>query len=632
MTAWIIGLIAALGIGGGVAISNHGGGGGGHDSGYVEPAKPSVVSLLASADNPETIETKGADVSLTDGAFKVQAQRPVWDENGNLGHEPYEVSIGMEDFTNRDSYADYYEKESVTEEVSGAPKIQNRMMQKTVARATAAPQANDDSNPVTKKTTTDRLALGGQVLGLKNSDFGYHNSETEGVADYSPFYMYDTSKLAKEERGDTAVYKGHVLGVARSRELLAGMTGDINLNINFAAKTLNGDVSTKVSGKNWYDFNVFGDLQSAHSFSIDSVGVNADKTPDASLSAYDMNISDVSGSGAGLLLNGKIIKELIGEMHVSDNIVSADMTFGALATDKPQEENPAAKLNPNYDLISVLADNKQYKNIVYVKESGPDDVRLVNDDQTPPHVRGLKLGNDGESFLIDTGVLVEEQGKFLIASNGKYKEELQQWRVTADDQKEETDRYRLYKKETRSTISLHDSPVWHLHKLYLGGAKVGLTTADFGIWIEYRDGDGLSWRDRYREVYLYDKFYLYTGSRVDTVNFAGSALMVSPEQEEHAVPFEIESGSFNMTLNLANATLTGKMVMSNSKYDVDFSGTLSDHNKLKFTGEDVHEYSHGYLLQGKDGLETMGNIATYIDPTHADHHTNVYTFGAKEVK
>lgn len=279
--------------------------------------------------------------------------------------------------------------------------------------------------------------------------------------------------------------------------------------------------------------------------------------------------------------------------------------------------NPASKLNPDYNLISALTDNTQYKNIVSSKDLSPAEYHLINDG-TGINYRKIYLGTDGESILVDTGVLREENGYFVPGSNG-YMEDKQTLRFTAEDKAEDGASYNLYQKDTSSS----NGSVRHLHKLYLGGSKTELSTADFGFWIEWRNG--AAQYNRYTEIYWYDKDYLYTGSRSDTVNFAGNALMVS-EDMNSAEGRVVKPGSFAMTLDMAEAKLTGKIDMGISKYNVDFSGTLSDKNQLKFEGNNVvHEYSHGYLLQGKDGLETMGNIYT-------SEGTNDYTFGAKEVK
>lgn len=279
--------------------------------------------------------------------------------------------------------------------------------------------------------------------------------------------------------------------------------------------------------------------------------------------------------------------------------------------------NPASKLNPDYNLISALTDNTQYKNIVSSKDLASAKYLLINDG-TGINYRKIYLGTDGESILVDTGVLREENGSFVPGSNG-YMEDKQTLRFTAADKAEDGASYNLYQKDTSSS----NGSVRHLHKLYLGGSKTELSTADFGFWIEWRNG--ANQYNRYTEIYWYDKDYLYTGVRSDTVNFAGNALMVS-EDMNSAEGRVVKPGSFAMTLNMADAKLTGKIDMGISKYNVDFSGTLSDKNQLKFEGNNVvHGYSHGYLLQGKDGLETIGNIFTA-------EGTNDYTFGAKEVK
>lgn len=293
-------------------------------------------------------------------------------------------------------------------------------------------------------------------------------------------------------------------------------------------------------------------------------------------------------------------------------------------------QNPASKLNPDYNLISALVDNNQYKNITWGETGDPGEYGLIKDGQGSNY-RSLKLGEDGESFVVDTGVLAVKDGDFVRDSNGNFMEEKQTLRFTAVDKIDETSRYDVYQKNTSPSTLLYGSPVTHLHKLYLGGAKAGLSTADFGFWTEWRNGDSISWYDCYKIFYLYDSDYLYAGTRQDSVSFAGNALMVAEDMDgpEEA---NVLSGAFNMDLDLAKAVLSGNINMGDSKYNVDFAGTLSDQNRLKFTGNDVHEYSHGYLLQGKDGLEAVGNIVKYLDHAEENRKEADYAFGAKEVK
>lgn len=246
---------------------------------------------------------------------------------------------------------------------------------------------------------------------------------------------------------------------------------------------------------------------------------------------------------------------------------------------------------------------------------------MINDG-TGRNFRNLRLGTDGESILVDTGVLREENGNFVSGSNG-YLDEKQTLRFTAADKTEDASRYNTYLKDTSSS----NGSVTHWNKLYLGGGKTKLSTADFGFWLEWRTGGGVITYSRYAEMYWYDKDYLYTGTRQDAVSFAGNVLMVS-EDEWGPEGRVVRDGSFAMRLDMAAATLSGNINMGVSKYNVGFSGTLTDQNQLKFTGEDVHELSHGYLLQGKEGLETMGEIIKEIP----NDKTIEYVFGGKEVK
>lgn len=342
MTALIIGLIAALGIGGGIAVANNsGGGGGGSDSGYTEPIqpveRPDIISLLAAADKYQNVQSDSQWApTVGNGNFTITGYKPVvedgkfkTDNDGYFIEEPYTTTIGLDNYSHSDAYAHYYKKDSV--------------VTKGLLNVKEYPGAPD--NWVNMEVAIkDMLALGGQVLGLKNSEFGYHNhimaSSYGELPVYKTFYMYDDTKLASTVRIDTATYNGNVLGSVEAVEKDTGnaegynnqaLSGKINLNVDFANNVLNGNLQTQVENKNWYGFNVTGKLNSVSDFSIDSITIDESQSPDSSLSQY--NMSNINGLGNGKLLENETQKELVGEIGFygenREYDVSAGMSFGA---------------------------------------------------------------------------------------------------------------------------------------------------------------------------------------------------------------------------------------------------------------------------------------------------------------
>ena len=127
MTTILLILLAAVGIGGGLAAS--GGSSGGSDGGYENPVqpgeKPEIISLLTSIDRYQQTQQVG-EISVAESSLIVRGERPVV-ENGRFKYnidpdrgeledvyEPYTVSIGVNDYSHSDDYADYYEHQGDT--------------------------------------------------------------------------------------------------------------------------------------------------------------------------------------------------------------------------------------------------------------------------------------------------------------------------------------------------------------------------------------------------------------------------------------------------------------------------------------------------------------------------------------
>lgn len=643
MTGIIIGLLAALGIGGGIALSSHGGGGSGDgDSGYTEPVqpenKPSIVSLLAAADKYQHIQSvsnyEGAP-SIGNGIFTVTGERPVV-ENGKFKtdesygeiedvYEPYSTALGLENYSYSDAYADYYQKDSFV----------------TKGLYNTKEYPGDADNWIElEQTTKDMLALGGQVLGLKNSEFGYHNNiqvASLGILpDYKPFYMYDDTKLATIARTDTALYKGNVLGYVEAEnssleetlgEDIRPLTGNINLNINFANQTLNGSLDTKLSNKNWYGFNVSGYLSSLNSFSINSVSIDEAKHPDSALSKY--NLMNISGAGGGKLLEDDTQRELVGNLWLSgnhtDSLIHADMSFGAIDTSKPQVEKPGEGAPsdpiqgpiPDYSLISALTDKEQYPDVKFVVPPNQYYSPGFLGNQEGYVHSSAELGNRG--IILNTVKPVIHNGIFETHFEGGYDGivnfQIDPVLLTHNHLIEENSYEKRYKESKSWTgkyntnYGQYSKTVTRTNIVGMGGSKLGLTVSDFGYWDI--DSNSIYWNynSNYYYLYMYDNTKLAKNIQQDSAQLKG-----------YVLPHHYE---INMDFNFATNRVTGSVYNSITGSTLfDYSG---DFYNAGFRIQSLSSYDggQGVLLMGNDGLEAVGWI--YASNRH-------YSFGAKEVK
>lgn len=649
MTSIIIGLLAALGIGGGIALSSHGGGGGGDgDSGYTEPAqpgkKPSIISLLAAADKYQHIQSvsnyEGAP-SIGDGIFTVTGEKPVVESSkfktdesdGEIEdiYEPYTTTIGLDNYSHSDAYADYYQKDSFAT--------------KGLYNEKEYPDDPDKWVEV-EVTTKDMLALGGQVLGLKNSEFGYHNNITASsygeLPDYKTFYMYDDTKQASTARTDTASYKGNILGYAEAEnshlqetlgEDIQPLTGNINLNIDFANNILNGNIDTKLSNKNWYSFNVSGNLHSVSDFSLGSISIDESRTPDSSLSKY--NMTNVYGYGNGKLLEGDKQNELVGQVDLhgenSNYYVNADMSFGAIDNNiywGNSSEDDHIHSDSN-GIISQLLDETLHSN--------------VKTALFPNCYRWFRLYNGAASSLVETKQssislhsqnLVISTGRPVVEKIEKYfqgdrflERESQLYFSSSDKINSLDSRYELYRKISNTTglynLGSSSNPsyvvatIQDTTSLVLGGGALSLENGDFGFWTEKRSGspDGKNNFYYSSPFYLWDQDKIYWSGRNDNASFSGNVLF--PKIDPAGV------GSIDMQVNFAENSLTGSVV--SNWYNFPFSGTLSpgrfnfkDLNNLNINGS-------GQILKGTDGMELVGSFYDYSA-------RDTMVFGLKEVK
>lgn len=646
MTSIIIGLLAALGIGGGIALSSHGGGGSGDgDSGYTEPVqpenKPSIVSLLAAADKYQHIQSvsnyEGAP-SIGNGIFTVTGERPVVEDGkfktkereGKIEniYEPYNATIGLEDYSYSDDYADYYQKDSfVTSGLSNEKEYPNK----------------PDKWVQLEETTTDILAVGGQVLGLKNSDFGYHNNFNESslrkLADYTLLSVYDDTKLASTVRTDTALYKGNVLGYAEARRQLIWrtpedetlpLTGDISLNINFADKKLSGNINTKLSNKDWHSFKIWGGLNSVNELFIDSGDLDGSKQPDSSLSKFLIGRLGTL-YGEGKLLEDQLQNELVGTLWFgggTDYNILTRMSFGAIDTGFPGEENPGDVPDeptqwpePDYNLISPLTDRNKYPNI-YTSTQGAwgkyypniPDIFLSSDERFIP-----SFNWQDNHIVLHTVKPIIEDGKFnrIPVDNWKYQyllsepEDVVLTENNLDPMSSKIPYMNDYRYERswnalyNTASTLEDTPIWkettvtQVDTISLGAAKVGLAVSDFGQWSYWRSSSASERIQESYHFYVYDSDHVYQGNRFGKVSLHGTSIS---NRSSSSV------GLVNMDIFLETASISGSMKNLDGSTNFNFTGSLVDQNQLSFSCQSGSCGGGGRLLSGNNGLEAVGMI------------------------
>ena len=112
----------------------------------------------------------------------------------------------------------------------------------------------------------DVLALGGDVVGLQASDFGYHRQEILNSGVWlasgfdSIFYIYDDNRLATRIRSDEAVFSGNLLGTIGNEAIVDGhlygtrkqiLDGTITTTIDFATKNLSLLLDTRLDNKEY---------------------------------------------------------------------------------------------------------------------------------------------------------------------------------------------------------------------------------------------------------------------------------------------------------------------------------------------------------------------------------------------
>lgn len=673
MTSIIIGLLAALGIGGGIALAGHGGGGGHNTpavSGPEEPGNPTeenpavhlnpdynLISFLA--DDKQYPEVKAAtEDTLSEEAQSLQTQvyQAVRKKDSfakSQTQEPQKNNF-IKDFLLRGGITEdgnfWALNLKPQNEAFELGKYENGKFS-VVGTLSAINNANqspyydtyrldDKNNPKAGEETGhvhyDVIHLGGAKSKLTVADFGrWESADLDTKIDENSaqlkiesgsnimrtFFLYDERYAYKSNRRDEVKMQGNVL-VAGPDTIGLGLshlifTGNIFMDLNLAKNRLTGSVKMNEVGLAGYDID---------SFSGSILG---------SLVLFDSG--EILG-GIGKLLSGKNGLEMVGQLSRQTEDANIDYTFGAWEVSRQtgmQLAESAGKLNLNYDLITVLADKMQYKRVI-VDIPIEQDKNAWIQDGTLKNRRSISVTEkDGiPALAILTGAPNVVEGKFTKL------EIATPILMTKSDRSGGTAFYDYYHNtiensgtwvspagEQERSFTQHDD-------LYLAGAKVGLTVADFGYWNEYRAFAGGESEKRYHDFIMYDTSFLYAGGRSGSVDFEGRTLMLLPQEEKAKdSPYEVYGGIFNMKLNLPQATLQGSIdmrsAMNTDLYNIDFTGDLKNGNKFSFAGDAINPLSYGSLLQGKDGLEAVGIIATMNEK---GRDTASYAFGAKEVK
>ena len=374
-----------------------------------------------------------------------------------------------------------------------------------------------------------------------------------------------------------------------------------------------------------------------------------------------------------------IIIGLIAALGIGGGLVIANNSGGHDSHSAIVDTNTgdAQNLVPNYELISALTDKSQYNITLSTSSSlaeqfqtaglmaaatpralpSIDDPRYGNyeDDLENGDIRGNQIeGTDVYSTLS----IKDDTGKFAIVTskavsdNGQLKQEAQQYELQYEDNTAKNNRYWTFSKVDNPVEINTNEIAKHYNSVHLGGAALGLTTADFGQWEEKgwrENGSGTfqgNYVDGYRTFFFYDDQYAYKGNyNKDTVNMGGNVLVAAlPESVQD--PYNLQTGSISFTLDLANnQLLNGNVVMDDAAYQElynvsGFTGTLSG-SIFSIDGTGWHGDAPeagalrggvGKLLIGKDGLEAVGNFTKQIvyEGGDGDEGKADYTFGAKE--
>lgn len=283
MTALIIGLIAALGIGGGIAVANHGGSHSGGGSAIIEPASPAQIELEKvlnekhdSAESPAYNKTLQSKMASVGGVYAEQ-----WEENGwdsapsstpsavaarSMHRAPssgqFDLDHSIYDRPENDLAGDIL----VGDADDGSPIIalklnagegfaigtidenhQNWEPIFTISQANKDEGASSyiykNQGELNENTLNSEIRLGAPAVGLTTADFCIWSYSLDNADGSQNFFIFDDRfSYVNGFRNDNINMEG--VAFVQSGSLLEDniLTGKITLQLNLAENTLTGNV------------------------------------------------------------------------------------------------------------------------------------------------------------------------------------------------------------------------------------------------------------------------------------------------------------------------------------------------------------------------------------------------------
>lgn len=340
--------------------------------------------------------------------------------------------------------------------------------------------------------------------------------------------------------------------------------------------------------------------------------------------------------------------------------------------------NPAANLNPNYELISALTDPSQYE-LTLATDSGLaeslesqvsglgvlgtaapalpsiDDPRYGNpeDDLANGEIHGNLIGDTGIYSIL---AFKQGLGLFAVLSGRPTNEGGSMVLIPQvftmsflTNPPSLHSRYWTFT-QTDPDLTIGSTTYKHYNSLHLGGAALGLTVADFGHWEErgWKEDDSgnfqSNFEDNAKTFFFFDERFAYRGHyHRNTVPMQGNVLVSTLTDKSSATPYDLQTGSISFTLDLAHkAVRDGTVVMDQAAYQEvynvsGFSGTIYGSvftiDGTGWQGTDPVEGQLrggvGKILIGKYGIEAVGNFTKQIEGTEESGKAD-YTFGARE--
>ena len=378
MTAIIVSILAALGIGGGVMLASGGSGGSSGGAAVVAPVNPGTggggsntggsiqsgkLLKTLSSNNIQTI-TEGSQVNMTKSGKNISLELSVYAPI-KVANNSYQTNDIFQTAGSR-KYVWGFTKPSpavkttfdlgtmtssnVADFYAGNTKTQFLGTLTTTSLKQKTGMLTLTNENVTW-TLTSNLALGGRLLGLENSDFGYYtwlsrytnssmesSSESKRYRRYSSgqFYMFDTSKqlmASKYNRyaatSNIAAFSGKAIGAINYLNNNCGgnsatndLYGDITLSLNFNTKQLSGNITNTKFGNSyaWYDIALTGTINNeitnnSPNFSITNIVLSGSPSR-LPIENNVVNHLGMDTYGSGVVVEGSSISkdEVVGEI------------------------------------------------------------------------------------------------------------------------------------------------------------------------------------------------------------------------------------------------------------------------------------------------------------------------------